>query len=340
MSSGSPPPIAGTSCSMPSGPTAGRCDWPRRCARWTRGTRTSRSISCSSGCVSRSRRNGSASGSCGKRRAISRRHGRATARALFTRLAGEVDGELQIVADPPLIVPIEDLALPGTQQADIEASMRRLLRSYRRKLSSDHHPLEEFRYLHTARKVVGVGSVGTRAWILLLVGRDDDDPLFLQAKEAQASVLERFLEPSRHDNHARRVVAGQRLMQAASDIFLGWQRVVDLDGVTRDYYLRQLHDWKGAVDVESMRVAGRDAVRAALRRDARPRARPVRRPYRDRVVPGQGRRVRPGGGRLRRRVRGSERAGLRGARGCREGGHGRGGDRALAAASRGRVNLS
>jgi uncharacterized protein (DUF2252 family) len=175
---------------------------------------------------------------------------------LFTRLAGEVDGELQIVADPPLVVPIEDLALPGTQQADIEASIRLLLRSYRRKLTSDHHPLEEFRYLHTARKVVGVGSVGTRAWILLLVGRDEDDPLFLQAKEAQPSVLERFLEPSRHDNHARRVVAGQRLMQAASDIFLGWQRVVDLDGVTRDYYIRQLHDWKGAVDVESMRVAG------------------------------------------------------------------------------------
>jgi uncharacterized protein (DUF2252 family) len=175
---------------------------------------------------------------------------------VFARLTGEVDGELRIVADPPLIVPIEDLALPGTQQADIEGSMRKLLLSYRQKLSRDHHPLEEFRYVHTARKVVGVGSVGTRAWILLLVGRDEDDPLFLQAKEAQPSVLERFLEKSRHDNHARRVVAGQKLMQAASDIFLGWQRVVDLDGQTRDYYLRQLHDWKGAVDMESMMVTG------------------------------------------------------------------------------------
>jgi uncharacterized protein (DUF2252 family) len=175
---------------------------------------------------------------------------------VFARLTGEVDGELRIVADPPLIVPIEDLALPGTQRVDIEGSMRRLLRSYRKKLSSDHHPLEEFRYVHTARKVVGVGSVGTRAWILLLVGRDEDDPLFLQAKEAQPSVLERFLEKSRHDSHARRVVAGQKLMQAASDIFLGWQRVVDLDGEPRDYYLRQLHDWKGAVDVESMKVTG------------------------------------------------------------------------------------
>ena len=176
--------------------------------------------------------------------------------------------------------------------------------------------------------------MGTRAWILLLVGRDDDDPLFLQAKEAQPSVLERFLEPSRHDNHARRVVAGQRLMQAASDIFLGWQRVVDLDGVTRDYYLRQLHDWKGAVDVESMRVAGATLyARLCGGTLARAHAR-----FGDRiaiaVVPGEGRRVRPGGGRLRRRVRGSERAGLRGARGRREGGHGRRGDRALAAASR------
>ena len=175
---------------------------------------------------------------------------------VFARLTGEIDGELRIVADPPLIVPIEDLVLPGTQREDIEESMRTLLRSYRRTLAQDHHPLEEFRYVHTARKVVGVGSVGTRAWILLLVGRDDDDPLFLQAKEAQASVLEPFVAKGRHDNHGRRVVAGQRLMQAASDIFLGWQRVVDLDGQTRDYYVRQLHDWKGAVEVETMQVPG------------------------------------------------------------------------------------
>jgi uncharacterized protein (DUF2252 family) len=175
---------------------------------------------------------------------------------VFARLTGEVDGELRIVADPPLIVPIEDLALPGTEIKDIEESMRTLISSYRRTLAHDHHPLEEFRYVHAARKVVGVGSVGTRAWILLLVGRDGDDPLFLQAKEAQASVLERFVGKSRYDSHARRVVAGQRLMQAASDIFLGWQRVLDLDGRRRDYYVRQLHDWKGAVEVETMQVAG------------------------------------------------------------------------------------
>ena len=131
-----------------------------------------------------------------------------------------------------------------------------MIRSYRRTLPYGHHPLEEFHYVHTARKVVGVGSVGTRAWILLLVGRDDEDPLFLQAKEAQASVLERFVGRSEYDHHGRRVVEGQRLMQAASDIFLGWQRVRGLDGQIRDYYVRQLHDWKGSAEVDSLRVPG------------------------------------------------------------------------------------
>ena len=99
-----------------------------------------------------------------------------------------------------------------------------------------------------ARKVVGVGSVGTRAWIVLLTGRDDADPLFLQAKEAQESVLERFLRPSEYENSGERVVRGQRIMQASSDIFLGWQRVEGIDGIERDFYLRQLHDWKGSLD--------------------------------------------------------------------------------------------
>ncbi len=175
---------------------------------------------------------------------------------VLTRLGEERDGELRIAADPPLVVPIEGLVLPGTTAEATEDSMRRLLRSYRRTLPYRHHPLEEFAYVHTARKVVGVGSVGTRAWVLLLVGRDDDDPLFLQAKEAQPSVLERFVGRSEFSHHGRRVVEGQRLMQAASDIFLGWQRVVDLDGETRDYYVRQLHDWKGSAEVDSMRVPG------------------------------------------------------------------------------------
>ena len=175
---------------------------------------------------------------------------------VFRKRAGQVDGELRIVADPPLIVPIEDLTEPGTTPAQIDRSMRKLIVSYRRTLARYHHPVEEFEYVDAAHKVVGVGSVGTRAWILLMVGRDEDDPLFLQAKEAQASVLERFVGVSEHANHGQRVVVGQRLMQAASDIFLGWVRVRDLDGRPRDYYIRQLHDWKGGVEVETMRPAG------------------------------------------------------------------------------------
>jgi uncharacterized protein (DUF2252 family) len=173
-----------------------------------------------------------------------------------SKRAGEVDGELRIVADPPLIVPIEDLAGPGTSSEEIEKSTRRLLQSYRRTLGRHHHPVEEFEYVHAARKVVGVGSVGMQATILLMVGRDNSDVLFLQAKEAQASVLERFIGASELTNHAHRVVVGQRLMQAASDFFLGWLRVKDLDGRERDYYVRQLHDWKGGVDVETFRPAG------------------------------------------------------------------------------------
>ena len=142
------------------------------------------------------------------------------------------------------------------------------MRAYRRSLATQHHPMEEFRYVDTARKVVGVGSVGTRAWILLFVGRDHGNPLFLQAKEAQASVLERFVGRSRYGNHGRRVVEGQRLMQAASDIFLGWLRFEGLDGQPRDYYVRQLHDWKGGAQGGDAARAGSHAVRAALRGDA------------------------------------------------------------------------
>jgi len=131
-----------------------------------------------------------------------------------------------------------------------------LLASYRRTLGRQGHPLEEFRYVHAARKVVGVGSVGTRCYILLLIGRDQDDPLFLQVKEAQASVLEPYAGRSAYPHHGQRVVMGQRLMQAAGDIFLGWQRIKGLDGVTRDYHVRQFHDWKGGADVENMLVPG------------------------------------------------------------------------------------
>ena len=129
---------------------------------------------------------------------------------------------MRIIADPPLIVPVEDLVTDGRSAEQIEDWMRDLLASYQRTLHSpEHHPLSEYTYVHMARKVVGVGSVGTRAWIVLLTGRDDADPLFLQAKEAQKSVLERFLGPSEYENSGERVVRGQRLMQASSDIFLG-----------------------------------------------------------------------------------------------------------------------
>jgi hypothetical protein len=138
---------------------------------------------------------------------------------VLARRAGVIDGELRFVADPPIIVPIDDLARPGTAWEDPAPEIKKLLASYRRTLSHHHHPLEEYRYVHAARKVVGVGSVGTRCYILLLVGRDDADPLFLQVKEAESSVLEPFLGASAYPNHGQRVVAGQRLMQVATDIF-------------------------------------------------------------------------------------------------------------------------
>jgi uncharacterized protein (DUF2252 family) len=175
---------------------------------------------------------------------------------VFAKRASEFAGELRIVPDPPLIVPIEDLTIPGSDWEHAEAMVAKLLDSYRRTLGRQHHPLEEFRYVHTARKVVGVGSVGTRCYIMLLLGRDHNDPLFLQVKEAQASVLERYAGRSTYPNHGERVVAGQRLMQAATDIFLGWQRIKGLDGMTRDYYVRQFHDWKGGADVDNLQPAG------------------------------------------------------------------------------------
>ena len=175
---------------------------------------------------------------------------------LLAKRTDEIDGELRIVADPPLIVPLADLMPDAEGREELVAYMRSLVAEYRRSFRVVHHPFEEFKWVDTAHKVVGVGSVGTRAWIHLFLGRDSDDPLFLQSKEAQASVLERFVGRSALANHGRRVVAGQRVMQAASDIFLGWLRVKEGDGFSRDYYVRQLHDWKGGVDADSMLVPG------------------------------------------------------------------------------------
>ena len=170
----------------------------------------------------------------------------------FAKLTGLVDGALRIIGDPPLVTPIEDL-VPEAELHRLEEFLRGVIRSYRQTLSDDRRRLlESFRYVHLARKVVGVGSVGTRAYIMLLLGRDDGDPLFLQFKEAQASVLEPFLGKSAYGNHAQRVVEGQRLTQAASDIMLGWIRTEGLDGLERDFYIRQLWDAKGSAQVELM----------------------------------------------------------------------------------------
>jgi len=175
---------------------------------------------------------------------------------VLAKRADEIEGELRIVADPPVIIPIEDLVRPGTEWENPAPLIKKLLSSYRRTLSRHHHLVEEYRYVHAAYKMVGVGSVGTRCYIMLMLGRDHNDPLFLQIKEAQASVLERFLGKSTYKHHGERVVAGQRLMQAATDIFLGWQRIRGLDGVTRDYYMRQFDDWKGSADVGTLQVPG------------------------------------------------------------------------------------
>jgi uncharacterized protein (DUF2252 family) len=188
-------------------------------------------------------------------RDVQQAHARDSTR-VFAKRTQEVEGDLRIVADPPLIIPIEDIIVPGSEWEDPTPLIKKLLSTYRRTLGHQHHPIEEFRYVHAAYKMVGVGSVGTRCYIMLMLGRDYKDPLFLQIKEAQASVLERFAGKSTYRHHGERVVAGQRLMQAATDIFLGWIRIRGLDGVTRDYYVRQFHDWKGGADVDNLLVPG------------------------------------------------------------------------------------
>ena len=170
----------------------------------------------------------------------------------FSKLTETVDGEPRIIGDPPVVTPIEELV--GDERVhELEDFLRGVIRSYRRTLAGDRRRLlERYRYVHAARKVVGVGSVGTRAYIMLLLGRDDSDPLFLQFKEAEASVLEPFVGKSEFANHGQRVVEGQRLTQAASDIMLGWIRTPGVDGVERDFYIRQLWDAKGSAQVELM----------------------------------------------------------------------------------------
>ena len=168
------------------------------------------------------------------------------------KLTRVVDGELRIISDPPLITRLAEL-LPGTKGEGVERNLRELVFDYAHSLSSERRKLlSRFHVVDMARKVVGVGSVGTRCWIILLLGRDDEDPLLLQAKEAGDSVLAPFCGASAYENQGERVVTGQRLMQAASDIFLGWEHVKGIDGRERDFYVRQLRDWKGIARPETM----------------------------------------------------------------------------------------
>ena len=172
------------------------------------------------------------------------------------KLTTVVEGRRQIISDPPVVVPVEELF--SDMQADtIYEELRSVVGKYRRTLQSDRrHLLEQFTLVQLARKVVGVGSVGTRAWILLMDGGDGIEPLFLQAKEAQPSVLAEYCGRSKYSNEGERVVAGQHLMQAQSDIFLGWTRVPAPDGVDRDFYVRQLRDWKFSMPIEQMIPSG------------------------------------------------------------------------------------
>jgi Uncharacterized protein conserved in bacteria (DUF2252) len=175
----------------------------------------------------------------------------------FAKLTEVVDGTVRIVDQAPLIVPIAKLA-GDTPPEELFEGLRQLIRAYRSTLELDRRALvEEFQLIDVARKVVGVGSVGTRAWIALMMGRDSSDPLFLQIKEAEASVFEAHLGKSKHKNHGERVVVGQRRMQAASDIFLGWlHQPSGFDGKPRDFYVRQLKDWKGSAEIEQMIPTG------------------------------------------------------------------------------------
>jgi uncharacterized protein (DUF2252 family) len=170
----------------------------------------------------------------------------------FERLTHLAGNDRRLVSHPPVVVPMDEL-YGGAQRKKFEEAVRGMFREYRASLPNDLRALlEQFRLVDVARKVVGVGSVGTRCWVALLLGVDRNDPLFLQIKEAQPSVLERWVGRSRYASSGQRVVAGQRLIQSSSDIFLGWGRAPSIEGVSRDYYFRQLRDWKGSFVIENM----------------------------------------------------------------------------------------
>jgi uncharacterized protein (DUF2252 family) len=188
---------------------------------------------------------------------------RKTSLRAVKRLTERVDGELRFRNIPPLLVRLQELVRPDDARRDVDI-VRAALDQYAASLAADRRFLfETYRFVDMARKVVGVGSVGTRAWVLLFVGRGGKDPLVLQMKEAQASVLEPYLGASEYRNHGERVVRGQRLSQAAIDVFLGWQRSLGLDGRERDFYIRQLWDWKASVDLSTISESGLHAYSRA-----------------------------------------------------------------------------
>jgi uncharacterized protein (DUF2252 family) len=188
--------------------------------------------------------------------ALAKAHTRDSTQAL-RKLTTITNGQRRIISDPPMIVPVEEV-FSGMQAAELYEQLRAVLTKYRRTLQSDRrHLLKQYTLVQMARKVVGVGSVGTRAWVVLMDACDGVEPLFLQAKEAQPSVLAGYCGRSQHNNQGERVVAGQHLMQAQSDIFLGWTRVTNPDdGMDRDFYVRQLRDWKFSLPIEQMLPVG------------------------------------------------------------------------------------
>ena len=172
------------------------------------------------------------------------------------KLTKRADGGVRLISDPPLMVPLAEL-LPRTDASVLSEALRAIVRDYAASLRPDLRPVvESYEVVDLARKVVGVGSVGTRAWVALLLGRDEQDPLFLQVKEARRSVLQPHLGRGRYANQGRRVVEGQRLMQAAGDVLLGWIRTKEVDDGERDFYVRQLWDWKYAPAIERFDADG------------------------------------------------------------------------------------
>ena len=191
----------------------------------------------------------------------------------LSKLTREVDGEPRIISDPPLVVPIADL-VQGEERERLERDLAGIVHAYRIR-SRGSGTCSTATGVDIAHKVVGVGSVGTRAWIVLLLGKDATDPLFLQVKEAEPSVLEPFAGATEFATQGQRVVEGQRLMQAASDVFLGWLRVPEgIDGRPHDYYVRQLWDAKASIPIDAL-PPKHERVRPGVRLDARPRPRPL-----------------------------------------------------------------